>query len=123
MAADLFVDHLDYFRPAGDPLGANLDPYYARLRTTDNNRHVNDYYLQDASYIRLKNIQLGFSLPSNSFLSSYFQKARLYVSAENLWTHTNLMILDPEAIGGGEYGSGKTYPMYATLSLGLSVTF
>lgn len=119
----LFVDHLDYFRPAGDPLGANLAPYYARLRTTDNNRHVNDYYLQDASYIRLKNIQLGFSLPSNSFLSSYFQKARLYVSAENLWTHTNLMILDPEAIGGGEYGSGKTYPMYATLSLGLSVTF
>ncbi|WP_439183334.1 SusC/RagA family TonB-linked outer membrane protein [Carboxylicivirga taeanensis] len=121
----LFNDHLDYFRPAGHPLGANLDPYYARLRTTGNNRHVNDYYMQDASYIRLKNVQVGFNLPKTNFMSKYIQKGRIYFSAENLWTYTNLMILDPEAIGNGadEYGSGKTYPMYATFAVGLSVTF
>ncbi|PWE00372.1 SusC/RagA family TonB-linked outer membrane protein [Marinilabilia rubra] len=119
----LFKEHLDYFRPAGDPLGANLDPYYARLRTSGNNRHINDYYLQDASYLRLKNVQIGFSLPEKNFLSQYVDKARIYFSGENLLTWTDLMIVDPEAVGGSAYGPGKAYPMYSTYSVGLSVTF
>lgn len=119
----LFKDHLDYFRPAGDPLGANLDPYYARLKTSGENRYVNDYYLQDASYLRLKNVQIGFNLPKNHFLSDYISKARLYFSGENLFTWTDLMIVDPEAVGGGAYGPGKAYPMYSTYSVGLAVTF
>ncbi|WP_430809634.1 MULTISPECIES: SusC/RagA family TonB-linked outer membrane protein [unclassified Carboxylicivirga] len=119
----LYKDHLDYFRPAGDPLGANLDPYYARLKTSGENRHVNDYYMQDASYLRLKNVQIGFNLPNKHILSKYISKARLYFSGENLLTWTNLMIVDPEAVGGTEYGPGKAYPMYSTYSVGLSVTF
>lgn len=119
----LFKEHLDYFRPAGDPLGANLDPYYARLKTTGENRHVNDYYMQDASYLRLKNLQVGINLPTQNFMSQYIKKARLYFSGENLLTWTNLMIVDPEAVGGSDYGPGKAYPMYSTYSIGLSVTF
>ncbi|TLX71942.1 TonB-dependent receptor [Labilibacter sediminis] len=119
----LFTEHLDYFRPAGDPLGANLDSYYARISIAGNNKWVNDHYMQDASYLRLKNVQVGFNLPKQNFMSEYVQKARLYFSAENIWTHTDLMILDPEAIGGGEWGGGKTYPMYGTFAIGLSVTF
>lgn len=121
----LLTDHLDYFRPAGDPLGANLDSYYARLRTTENNRHVNDHYMQDASYLRLKNVQIGFTLPSNTKVSKYLKNARLYVSGENLLTFTKLMILDPEAVGSdaSPYGAGKTYPMNSVYSIGLSMTF
>lgn len=121
----LFTDHLDYFRYAGSELGANLDPYYARLRTDTNNEQVCDYYLQNASYLRLKNLQIGFSLPDNTKLSKVFKKARLYVSGENLFTITKLKIYDPEAIGSSisEYGPGKTYPMYRVWSVGLELTF
>jgi TonB-linked SusC/RagA family outer membrane protein len=119
----VYKNHLDYFRPAGDPLGANLDSYYARLRTTGNNLVPNDHYLQDASYLRLKNVQVGLNLPPDTFLAKYVKQARIYFSGENLLTWTKLMIFDPEAVGGGAWGPGKSYPMYATYSVGLSVTF
>ena len=119
-------DHLDYFRFAGSPLGANMDdPYYGRLRTDQNNIQVSDRYLQDASYLRLKNVQIGFNLPENTKLAKYVEKARLYVSGENLFTFTNLRIYDPEALGASTdpYGPGKTYPMYRVWSVGLELTF
>ncbi|MCK9507713.1 MAG: TonB-dependent receptor [Pigmentiphaga sp.] len=120
----LFMEHLDYFRYAGDPLGANLDPYYGRLRTDNNNIQISDRFLQNASYLRLKNLQVGYSLPKTASLSKYIYKARLYLSGENLFTFTNLRIYDPEAIGSSisEYGPGKTYPMYRVFSIGLEVT-
>ncbi len=121
----LYVNHLDYFRYAGDPLGANFEnPYYARLRTDNNNRKVSDHHLQNAAYVRLKNIQIGFSLPQTTSLSKHIQRARVYFSGENLFTLTRLRIYDPEAIGGesSEYGPGKTYPMYRVFSFGLEIT-
>ena len=120
----LFVDHLDYFRYAGDALGANLDPYYGRLRTDLNNIQVSDRFIQNAAYVRLKNAQVGITLPKTAALSKYIQKARLYISGENLFTLTKLRIYDPEAIGSGisEYGPGKTYPMYRVFSAGLEIT-
>lgn len=120
----LFTDHLDYFRYAGDPLGANLNSYYGRLRTDVNNIQISDRFMQDASYIRLKNLQIGITLPKTAGISKHIQKARLYVSGENLLTFTKLRIYDPEAIGSGisEYGPGKTYPMYQVFSAGIEIT-
>lgn len=120
----LYTDHLDYFRYAGSELGANLDSYYGRLRTDKNNIQVCDRFLQDASYLRLKNLQIGFNLPANTKLAKWVKKARLYMSGENLITWTNLRIFDPEAIGNADnWGPGKTYPQYRTYSVGLEVTF
>ena len=121
----LYYDHLDYFRYAGSELGANFDSYYGRLRIDQNNIQVCDRFLQNAGYLRLKNLQVGFNLPSNSKLSRYVRKARLYLSGENLFTLTGLRIYDPEAVGStdSEYGPGKTYPQYRTYSVGLEVTF
>lgn len=118
----LYKEHLDYFRFAGSELGANLNPYYGRLRIDGNNIQDCDHYLQDASYVRLKNLQIGFTLPRNTHLAKYVKKARLYVSGENLLTHTNLKIFDPEAING-DWGAGKAYPQYRTWSVGLEMTF
>ncbi|MDE6270731.1 MAG: TonB-dependent receptor [Muribaculaceae bacterium] len=122
-----FYDHLDYFRYAGSELGANLDPYFGRLRTDNNNIQYCDRFLQDASYLRLKNLTIGFSLPENTKLSRYVRKARLYFSAENLFTHTKMKIFDPEALeaNDGVYsaGAGKAYPQYRTFSVGLELTF
>lgn len=121
---NLFTDHLDYYRYAGSELGANLDPYYGRLRIDRNNTYASDRFLQNAAYLRLKNIQLGFSLPKGTKMDRYIKNARLYVSAENLFTWTKLRIFDPEGIdNGGGYGAGKVYPNYRTFSVGLDVTF
>lgn len=122
----LFSDHLDYFRYAGAELGGNMDnPYYGRLRTDGNNTQVSDRFTQDGSYLRLKNLQIGFSLPQTAKLSRYIRKARLYVSGENLFTFTKLDIYDPEAVGSASdgYGPGKTYPMFKVYSVGLELTF
>jgi hypothetical protein len=119
----LYVDHLDYFRYAGSELGANLDSYYGRLRTDANNIQVCDRFLQDASYLRFKNLQIGFNLPENTPLKKYVRKGRLYLSIENLFTFTNLKIFDPEALSNATYGAGKAYPMYRTYSVGLELTF
>ena len=122
----LYTDHLDYFRYAGAELGANMDdPYYGRLRTDNNNIQVCDRFVQNGSYLRLKNLQIGFNLPHNTKFAKYVKKARLYLSGENLFTFTKLKIYDPEAVGSANdaYGAGKTYPMYRVWSVGLELTF
>ena len=121
----LFYDHLDYFRYPGSPLGANdEDPYFGRLRTDANNIQYCDRFLQDASYLRLKNLTVGISLPETAKISRYVKKARLYFSAENLFTFTKLKTFDPEALdNNGGYGAGKCYPQYRTYSVGLELTF
>lgn len=122
----LLVDHLDYFRYAGSPLGANMDdPYYGRLRGDANNRQVCDRYKQNGAYLRLKNLQIGFSMPEQwNKIRKYVKKARIYVSGENLFTITKLKIYDPEAIGNSDAAYiGKTYPQYRTWSVGLELTF
>ena len=119
----LYVNHLDYFRYAGSELGANYEnPYYARLRIDQNNIQVSDHYLQDASYLRLKNLQVGVNLPTKKV--KWIERGYLYASVENLLTWTSLRIYDPEAVGNFEnWGPGKTYPQYRTYSVGLDLTF
>lgn len=122
----LYMDHLDYFRYAGSELGANYEnPYYGRLRTDQNNIQVCDRFLQNGAYLRLKNLQIGFNLPQGTKLGKWVKDARLYFSAENLFTFTKLRIYDPEAVGSNsdDYGAGKTYPMYRVYSIGLELTF
>lgn len=120
----LFVDHLDYFRFAGEPLGANSDAYYPRMRIDANNHYASDHYIQNAAYIRMKNLQVGVNLPINTNKNKLVKGARLYLSGENLFTFSKLRIFDPEgALGGSnnEMGSGKTYPMYRVFSAGVEI--
>lgn len=121
---NFYVDHLDYFRYAGSELGAVPEPYYGRIRIDRNNIQASDRFLQNAAYLRLKNVQLGFSLPKGTRLGKYVKSARLYISGENLLTFTKLRIFDPEGIdNGGGYGAGKVYPNYRTYSVGINATF
>ena len=116
-------EHEDYFRSDPDhPLGQNLDAYYPRpLWDTEKNRQVSSYYLQDASYIRLKNLQLGYTLPASITRHAGISKLRVYFSGENLFTLTKMStIFDPETIGTS---MGSSYPLSRIYSFGLSVTF
>ncbi len=118
-----FKEHLDYWRED------NLKAYYPKpyFGGISKNQVTQTRYLQDASYIRCKNIQLGYTLPQAWVKGAGIENCRLYVSCDNLFTLTSLSsIYDPEAFGGyGDegWGSGKTYPMQRTVAFGVSVNF
>ncbi len=118
------LPHLDYFRDdPGHLLGLNLDSYFPRPDfSTSKNQQTQSRYLQNAAYIRLKNIQLGYTLPELITKKFLVSKLRVYVSGENLWTGTKMFgTFDPETIDGG--WNGSVYPLSKTLSVGLSLTF
>ena len=122
---NFFEPHLDYFRPADttSPLGANVDGYYPRPLESDKNRKAQSRYMQNAAYCRLKNVTLGYTLPADLTKKFYVNNLRFFVSAENLFTITNLCdTFDPETIGVGNW-EGCTYPLSKTISFGLSATF
>ena len=119
----LYKEHLDYFRFAGSELGANTEPFYGRLRIDGNNIKVSDRYVENAAYCRLKNVQLGFTIPFKGAAKKIIKHCRLYVSGENLLTFTSLRIFDPEALNGSDWGAGKAYPNYRTFSVGADVRF
>ena len=122
---NFFEPHMDYFRPADttSPLGANVDGYFPRPLESGKNRLAQTRYVQDASYVRLKNVTLGYTLPSEWTKKFAVNNLRLFVSGENLLTITSLVdTFDPETIGVGNW-DGCTYPLSQTFSFGLSATF
>lgn len=122
-----FKEHLDYFRAdPNDPLGQNLDAYYPRPDwTTSKNQQVQTGYLQNAAYLRLKNVTLGYTLPESITRRFACSNLRVFLSAENMLTFTSFTkTSDPELIDANNgWGFGKMYPLFKTVSCGLSVTF
>lgn len=117
--------HVDYFRnKQTNDLPVNLDSYYPRpVFGTSKNTKVQTRYLQNAAYIRLKNLQLGYTLPKQATNKIGLERVRLFVSSENLWTGTKLAdMFDPETISGGNDANGNSYPLQKTISFGLSLT-
>lgn len=90
-------------------------------------------YLLDMSYLRIKNITLGYTVPANILSKIYISKARVYMSLENFFTFDNLrgLPIDPEAISGysmfsTNYNLGRTgtgTPVFKSLSCGVQLTF
>lgn len=128
--SSVFESHLDYFRPEGDPEGANLDAYFPRplVNNYAKNQQVQTRYLQNAAYMRLKNLTVGYTLPGNLTRKAGLSNVRIFFSAENLFTVTGLPDgFDPETIytgyGGSTQNSNKGYPLQRTFSTGISVNF
>jgi TonB-linked SusC/RagA family outer membrane protein len=117
------TEQLDYFRDDPEhPLGLNVDSYYPRPLYNGKNYRVQTDYLQDASYIRLKNLQIGYTIPSSIIKKMHIQKFRVYVSGENIWTKSKMAkMFDPETVDGG--WNGSVYPLSKIYSVGLNVTF
>ena len=108
-----YTPALDYWTPE------NTDAYFAAPNWNKwINRETSTRYLQDASYMRLKNITLGYNVPQNFLKKWGMSKLRLYVTGENLFTFTNLIeSFDPETL------SNMTYPITKKVSVGLNLTF
>jgi hypothetical protein len=98
-----------------------------RLTTgATSNIAFSDFYVEDASYARIQNVQLGYSLPENFLEKTGISKIRIYAAVSNLYTFTKYSGFDPaastgEAIGGGiDYGF---YPVPRIYMAGLNLNF
>lgn len=99
---------------------------YPRLINSDPNGNfgrMSDFYLEDGDYVRLKTVQIGYTLPSSAISKIGAQKLRLYVTGENLATLTNYTGYDPE-IGGNVLGIDRGYyPQARSFMFGVNLQF
>lgn len=102
--------HLDTWTPD------NKDASYPRITTnmTGNDRNYNDFWLRKANYLKIQNVQLGYTLPNALNNKIGFDYARVYVSGQNLGVISNYDGFDPE---------GGYYPLARTYSLGVQLKF
>lgn len=126
MGADILnnqsVDALRRWQKPGDITDI---PKY-ELGSTLNNLHSNRL-LEDASYLRLKNVSIGYNLPSKFITKAHLTQARVYVNATNLWTLTKYSGSDPEVstLDGSTTSQGIdffTLPQVRTIAVGINVT-
>lgn len=104
---------------------SNETPRYTWIDANNNDR-VSDLYIEDGSYVRLKNIQLGYTLPTSLLEKMGFDKWRFYISGENILTFTSYSGVDPEigAFGSFDIGIDRAiYPQARTIRVGTSATF
>lgn len=125
-----FTPHLDFFREGDDFWSPNTNAYFPRPLSVNyaKNQQAQTRYLQNAAYVRLKNLQIGYTIPARITSKMGISNLRIFFSGENLFTLTGLpQGFDPETIGTGygsnSYTSGKTYPLSRTFSTGFSVNF
>lgn len=108
--------HLDYWTPE------NPNAAYPRvLINSAHNRVFSSYMLKDASYLRLKDIQIGYAIPERVVNKIHIKKCRIYVDAENLFTISGFFKdFDPETPAGYQE---TYYPLSLTYSFGINLTF
>ncbi len=96
----------------------NPDSNIPAITTNDGGRNTvnNDFWLQDSSYLKLRNLTFGYTFPEK-WTSPFISRARLYFSGENLFTLTKFQGLDPEN------GSSSNYPNVSRFIFGASITF
>lgn len=93
-------------------------PAISLTNSKPNNYKDSDLWLRDASYVRLKNVELGYSFPKSILSKMHLNSLRLSLSGYNLLTFDSLGFCDPES-----NPSGNTYPLVRVVNVGLKVGF
>ena len=117
-----------YFNNRWTP--TNTDALYPRAILDDPNRNVrsSDRLVYDTSYIRLRSLQLGYTLPNRILNHIGVSQASLFISGSNLWTDTDFPGIDPGSRSGGLTSNSSVqnndpYPIAKSWSLGVNVKF
>jgi TonB-linked SusC/RagA family outer membrane protein len=126
----MYRHQTDYWTPT------NPNAEYPRLAeagspsNTNNYRTGSDIYLFDAAYGRLKNVQIGYTIPASVTRKAHIQRARFYLTGQNLLTLSKLTFFDPEITEfdnntGFNTGanSARAYPLPVFYGIGLDITF
>lgn len=97
--------------------------------TKDPNKNYttySDYFIEDGSYLKLKNVTLGYTFPRKWTRKAKIERLRIYVTGSNLLTFTKFSGLDPEFAGAAKtaYGVyyGSTYPQTRMVTLGIDLS-
>lgn len=98
-----------------NPDGNIPNPFGNPINTENSSR-----YVESGAYLRLKNVQIGYTLPSKWTEKISMSRCRIYVSGSNLFTLTDYSGYDPEVGGGVDYGN---YPQSRTFMLGVNINF
>lgn len=108
--------HLDRWTPT------NHNASYPRITISDQiNYQFSSYWLQDASYVRLKNLTLGYNVPKALLSKINLTRVKVFITGENLFTITGMDTLDPESAPSSSRGG--LYSNVRKISLGLKVGF
>ncbi len=99
---------------------SNIFALWPRLSTTyiENNRQTSSWFMRDGSFLRLKSLELGYSLPSRLISGARLNTLRFYFSGFNLLTFSKFKLWDPE-MGG----NGLGYPIQQVYNIGIQLTF
>ena len=106
---------------------SNTQPRFM-FDSPNNNYRSSDLWVEDASFLRARNVQLGYTLPQKWTQKVAVQRFRVYVQAENLFTLTKYSGCDPEVTGGNGFSSDLgvdrgVYPQSRTFSVGVNLNF
>ncbi|MEJ5265636.1 MAG: TonB-dependent receptor [Bacteroidales bacterium] len=112
----------------GNPIDPGNENYEMPRMGAQNYARSSDLYIQDGSYLRLKNLQIGYTLPSSVNKALKIEKLRIYVSLTNVFTLTKYKGFDPEV---GQYGDDPAvrsvdiggYPQSRVFSVGANLVF
>jgi TonB-linked SusC/RagA family outer membrane protein len=125
----MYKHQLDFWTPV------NPGAKYPRLSSPNSASDVNNYgkssdlYVLNAAYLRVKNIQVGYTLPANLTRKAGVQKCRLYLTAQNLFTISGSSFIDPEStefdnkMTNSGANSGRNYPTLIYYGCGLDLNF
>jgi len=110
------------------PENTNTTIPRAVFQDPNNNRRVSDRFVEDASYVRLKNVTFGYTFPTKLLDKIKMRTARIYVTGQNLLTFTNYSGFDPEVSTFGETNTAAgtdflTFPQSRSLIVGLNIGF
>ena len=111
---------------AWTPSNTNTDVYRTSFNDVNGNNRVSDYFLEGASFVRLKNIQVGYTIPQSYISKLKLNRLRIYAGATNLVTFTKYSGFDPDLTNGSTFSRGVDrgyYPLSSTLVLGLNIGF
>ena len=117
--SSLFTEHLDRWTPE-NPNGFFPKAYIGGGNWWKNTE-AQTKYLINAAYLRIKNVQVGYTLPNYISSQVKIQKLRFYISVDNLGTFTKMSdhsVLDPE----NTFSDAKNYPLQRTVSVGANIT-
>jgi len=123
---DVWVDYSDVMKASMESYGVdwteliNTDGTIPNPNGSSMNSEASDRMVESGSYLRLKNIQLGYTLPKDLTARAGVERARFYVSGSNIFTITNYTGYDPEIGSGIDYGN---YPQARTFTVGVNLDF
>lgn len=101
-------------------------PRVGTIKSTNNTQYTSTFWQRDMSYLRLKNLTLGYTMPQRIMSKAHMSQMRIYVQGLNLLTFSKFKMFDPE-IGAGSSssaaGQGAVYPPSRMITLGLNFSF